>query len=141
MIFSDTSAVAKFYLPEAGSRDVRELFEAEEMALSELARVELMAVFHRCLREKRWGRSDFDAVLRQFSRDDAGGFWTWLPLDRTIIVAAAEIHPKLPEDLFLRSSDCLHLMSAIHYDFDAICTYDTHQTAAAASLGLKAFKA
>jgi predicted nucleic acid-binding protein len=141
MIFSDTSAVAKFYLPESGSRAVRELFETEEVALSELARVELTAVFHRCLREKRWGRSDFDAALRQFSRDDAGGFWTWLPLDRAIIIAAAEIYARLPGDVFLRSSDCLHLMSAIHYDFDAICTYDTHQTTAAASLGLKAFQA
>ena len=57
MIFCDTSAVAKLYVPERESVAVRRLLEAEdEVCLSELARPELMGVFHR-----RWRESTGDS--------------------------------------------------------------------------------
>jgi predicted nucleic acid-binding protein len=113
--------------------------EAEdEVCLSELARPELLGVFHRRLREKKWTRQEFRAVIRQFANDDIGGFWNWMPLDKSITGAAAQIYTTLPETVFLRSSDCLHLVTAIHYRFTEIYTYDSHQSAAALVLGLKA---
>ena len=139
MIFCDTSAVAKFYVPERESSLVCKRLEAEdEVCLSELARPELMGVFHRRLREGKWTRGEFLAAVRQFSHDDIGGFWTWLPLDRLITEAAAQTYATLPETVFLRSSDCLHLVTAIHHQFAEICTYDAHQASAAPMLGLKA---
>ncbi len=142
MILCDTSAAAKLYVPEHESAAVRRRLEAEdEVCLSELARPELLGVFHRRLREKNWTRREFLAAARQFSHDDIGGFWTWLPLDRAITQAAAQIYPTLPETVVLRSSDCLHLVTALHYHFTEICTYDTHQAAAAPVLGLKAVRA
>jgi predicted nucleic acid-binding protein len=42
------------------------------------------------------------------------------------------------DDVFLRTSDCLHLVTALHHGFDAIHTHDRHQCLAAAALGLKA---
>jgi predicted nucleic acid-binding protein len=142
MIFCDTSAVAKLYVPERESAAVRRLLETEdEVCVSELVRVELMGVFHRRLREGKWTRADFLAAVRQFSRDDLGGFWTWLPLDATIVEAAAKTYATLPETVFLRSADCLHLVTAVHHDFSEIYTYDGHQSAAANALGLEALTA
>jgi hypothetical protein len=139
MILCDTSAAAKLYIPERESAAVRRLFEAEDaVCLSELARLELMGVFHRRLREGRWTRTDFLAAIRQFSNDDIGGFWTWLALDKPIIDAAAKTYTTLPATVFLRSSDCLHLVTALHHNFAEIYTYDTHQSVAASVLGLKA---
>ena len=137
MIFCDTSTVAKLYVSEAESAAVRLRLEAEdEVCVSELARAELMAVFHRRLREAKWTRADFSATVRQFSADDIGGFWTWLPLDGVIIGAAANTFATLPDNVFLRSSDCLHLVTALHHNFTDVFTHDKHQTAAAATLGL-----
>jgi predicted nucleic acid-binding protein len=137
MIFCDSSTVAKLYVPEAESAAVRQRLEAEdEVCVSELVRTELMAVFHRRLREGKWTRADFLAAVRQFSNDDIGGFWTWLPLDGLITAAAANTYTTLPENVFLRSSDCLHLVTALHHNFSEIFTHDKHQSAAATALGL-----
>lgn len=138
MIFCDTSAVAKLYVPEKESPVVRAKLEAEDQVLvSELVRVELMGVFHRQLREKRWTNAQFVTAVRQFGNDDVGGFWTWLALDTPILEAAARTYSTLPDSVFLRSADCLHLVTAIHHGFTEIYTYDRHQTLAAPALGLK----
>lgn len=138
MIFCDTSTVAKLYVPEPQSAAVgKVLGAASEVAVSDLARLELTGVFHRRLREGKWTRADFDAALRQFAHDDVAGFWTWLPLDSTIVTAATQTMQTLPPTVFLRSADCLHLVTAIHHGFAEIHTYDVHQIAAAAALGLK----
>jgi predicted nucleic acid-binding protein len=137
MIFCDTSAAVKIYSSERESSAVKALFEAEdELCISELARVEVMSVFHRRLREGIWNRTNFLSVISQFSKDDLSGFWTWLPLDKPILEAAAKTYATLPRTVFLRSSDCLHLMTALHHNFAEIYTYDGHQSAAARVLGL-----
>jgi predicted nucleic acid-binding protein len=139
MIFCDTSTVAKLYVPERESPAVRQRLEAEdEVCVSQLARPELMGVFHRRLREGKWTRDDFLTAVRQFSTDDIGKFWTWLPLDSAIIEAAAQTYTTLPDHVFLRSADCLHLVTALHYNFEEVHTHDKHQTIASPTLGLTA---
>ena len=139
MIFCDTSAAVKIYAPERESRSVRLLFNSEnEICLSELTRVELMGVFHRRLREGSWNQIQFLAAIRQFSNDDLSGFWTWLPLDRSVLDAAAKIYTTLPGTVFLRSSDCIQMITAVRHNFAEIYTYDRHQSVAASVLGLKA---
>lgn len=137
MIACDTSAVAKFYVPEKESRAIRQLLEQEDrVCVSELVRPEIMAVFHRRLREASWSRRDFLAAVRQFEHDDLAGFWTWLPVDGFILRAAAQTFATLPSTIFLRSSDCIHLVTALRHDFTDFFTFDAHQTRAAAALGL-----
>ncbi len=139
MIACDTSAMAKFYVSEKESKAIRQLLEqADRVCVSELARVEIMAVFHRRLREGVWTRRDFLATVRQFQHDDVAGFWTWLPLDNVITKSAAETFATLPPEIFLRSSDCIHLVSALRHGFNELLTFDTHQFMAAAALGLTA---
>lgn len=139
MIFCDTSAAAKLYVPEKDSLVVRAKLESEDQVfISELARVELMGVFHRQLREKKWTPAQFQTAIRQFGNDDVSGFWTWLALDTATIEAAAKTYTTLPDSVFLRSADCLHFVTALHHGFTEIFTYDRHQTLAAAAVGLTA---
>jgi predicted nucleic acid-binding protein len=139
MIFCDTSAAVKIYVPERESNAVEHLFDSEDdICLSELARIEIMAVFHRRLREGLWNQTQFLTAIGQFSKDNLSGFWKWLPLDQSIMDAAAKIYTTLPGTVFLRSSDCIQVVTALHYNFTDIYTYDRHQTVAASSLGLKA---
>jgi predicted nucleic acid-binding protein len=138
MIVCDTSAVAKFYVPEKESLSLRQVMEREDgVCLSELTRLELMAVFHRRLRERTWSQRDFMAAIRQFQSDDVAGFWTWLPLTPEILRAAADAFATLPNDIFLRSSDCIHIVTALHHGFDELLTYDVHQLKAATAMGLR----
>jgi len=140
MIFCDTSYAAKLYVPEAESAAVRAHLEgyAGEVCLSELARAELLGVFHRRLRENRWTHAEFSAAARQFQQDDLAVFWTWLPLDGVITQATAQLYLTLPPAVFLRPADCLHLITARHHGFAEIYTVDRHQALAAPELGLSA---
>ncbi|WP_404423044.1 type II toxin-antitoxin system VapC family toxin [Nibricoccus sp. IMCC34717] len=139
MIFCDTSALAKFYVPELESPAVRRGLEGEdEVYASALAKVELLGVFHRRWREGKWTQSDFNLCVRQFQKDDLSGFWRWVPLDDRIVDAAMGTFTTLSPSLFLRSSDCIHLVTALHQGFDSVYTYDAHQTLAASALGLTA---
>jgi hypothetical protein len=139
VIACDTSAVAKFYVAERESHAIRQMLEqADQVCLSELGRPEIMAVFHRRLREGSWSRREFVATVRQFQHDDVAGFWTWLPLDAFILRTAAETFSTLPPTIFLRSSDCIHLVTALHHNFTEFLTFDAHQTSAATALGLTA---
>ncbi|BET69333.1 hypothetical protein ASA1KI_42510 [Opitutales bacterium ASA1] len=137
MICCDTSTVAKLYVAELESRAVRLRLEAEDqVCVSDLVRVELMGVFHRRLREGKWTQADFNTAMRQFANDEIGGFWTWLPLDGRVVELAAKSFATLPAGVFLRASDCLHLVTALQHGFSEIHTHDRHQAAAASALGL-----
>jgi predicted nucleic acid-binding protein len=139
MVFCDTSTLAKYYVPESETRAVRSYLDAESQVMaSELAKIELMAVFHRRLREKKWTQKEFQAVVRQFSKDNTARYWDWLALESSIIEEGIRAFMSLPETVFLRSADCLHLVTAVHHNFDEIYTHDQHQQKAALAFGLKA---
>jgi hypothetical protein len=139
MLFCDTSTLAKYYVREPQSDAVRARLDAEDQVLlSELARAELLAVFHRQLRERNWTRDEHSTVLRQFSTDEVVGYWTWVPIDGGIIEQVVRAFTTLPEDVFLRTADCIHLVTALHHGFTELHTHDTHQRNGAGVLGLTA---
>jgi predicted nucleic acid-binding protein len=139
VLFCDTSTLAKYYVQERESDAVRARLDAEDQVLlSELARAELVAVFHRQLRERKWSHEEFGAVVRQFSTDEAVGYWTWVPLDSGIVERVVRTFTTLPADVFLRTADCLHLVTALHQGFSEIHTHDAHQRNGAGALGLTA---
>jgi hypothetical protein len=137
LIFCDTSALAKYYVPEAESAALAFRLDSEDaIVVSELARVELMSVFHRRMRERKWTREKFQVAAGQFSRDDALKYWSWLAVSGLIVSAASQLYLSLPESVFLRASDCLHLITALQEGFQEICTFDRHQQEAVQALGL-----
>jgi hypothetical protein len=95
-----------------------------------------MAAFHRQLREGKWSRQQFGAFVGQFTRDTVSGQWTWLSLDQAIMAAGTNLYLTLSETVYLRASDCLHLVTALHHGFSGIYTHDRHQEIAASALGL-----
>jgi uncharacterized protein len=118
VIFCDTSALAKYYVPEAESAALASRLDAEDaVVVSELARVELMSVFHRRMRERKWTRERFQVAAGQFSRDDTLKYWSWLPVSGLIVGAVSQLYHSLPESVFLRASDWLHLVTALHQGF------------------------
>jgi predicted nucleic acid-binding protein len=139
MLFCDTSTLAKYYVAEPESDAVRARLDAEDQVLlSELARAELMGVFHRRLRDRRWDRNEFTVLVRQFSTDEVSGHWTWVPLEGGIVEQVVRTYTTLPEDVFLRTADCLHLVTALRHGFAEIHTHDLHQRRGASALGLTA---
>jgi len=137
MIFCDTSTLAKYYVAEERSMEVRRHLDgAEEVMLSELARVELMASFHRRLRERVWNQQDFINTIQQFTHDDRNGCWIWLPLKENILEQATKTFTTLSQDIFLRASDCLHLVTAMQHHFSEIYTHDRQQSQAATAFGM-----
>ena len=138
MIFCDTSTLAKYYVSEGESEAVRERLDGEDQVLlSDLARTELMGVFHRRVRERRWKQDDFLTVVRQFSTDELSGYWTWIPMDGTIVQQVVRTYATLPHDVLLRTADCLHLVTALQQGFSEIHTHDRHQRDGARALGLE----
>jgi predicted nucleic acid-binding protein len=141
MIFCDTSALAKYYLHENESRAVRSRLDSEDAVIaSELAHTELMSVFHRRMRERKWTAEQFQRAASQLGRDNVARYWTWSPVSSSIIGAANQLYLSLPESVFLRASDCLHLVTALHHGFEELCTFDRHQQEAVQALGLAVIK-
>jgi hypothetical protein len=77
----------------------------DAVIVSDLARVELLSVFHRRVRERKWTREQFQVTAGQFSLDDALNYWSWSPLSSLIVSAASQLYLSLPESVYLRASD------------------------------------
>lgn len=139
MIYFDSAYIAKCYLREPGSDAVLDLAEASPgRAALLIALVEVQAVFHRHLRERRLDPASYRAVSRRFEQDQAEGFWHWLPVSDSLARHARACLQSLPPDLCLRSADCLHLCAAVEAGFKEIYSNDRHLLAAAAHFGLRA---
>ena len=122
---------------EPGSEQVREhAREAGRIACCEIGKVELAAVFHRHLREKRLNVRQYGVIMRQFASDLDQGVWTWLPLTPSILAAAQKRYEDLSAKVFLRAADAMHLSCAAANGFDEIFTNDRHMLAACAAFEL-----
>jgi predicted nucleic acid-binding protein len=139
MIYFDTSYLAKCYLNETGSAEVRQVARSQSaIACCEYGRIEMMSTFHRNLRDGVLAKSQFDTVARQFESDDQSGVWTWLPLTADLCRKTAARIKALPPLTYLRAGDALHLTAAAENGFAEIYSNDRHLRAAAALFGLEA---
>lgn len=122
---------------EPGSERVREhAREAGRIACCEIGKVELAAVFHRHLREKRLTARQYGVVMRQFASDLDQGVWTSLPLTPLILALAQKRYGDLSAKVFLRAADAMHLSCAAENGFEEVFTNDRHMLAACAAFGL-----
>ena len=137
MTYFDTDYLAKCYIDESGSAEVRALArERERIACSVYGRMELHAVFHRKLREKVLTAAQLEIVLKQFDLDEQQGLWTWLPLTGAIVASVASILRSLPASVYLRTGDAIHLASAQSASLPEVFSGDIHVMAAAPHFGL-----
>lgn len=98
---------------------------------------EVVATFHRHLREGRLTPPQFRLLTRQLASDVRGGLWTPLPITPALAEAQALRMAALPGRVFLRAADALHLACAAEAGLDEISSNDRHLIAAAPHFGWK----
>lgn len=134
-VYLDTSALAKWYLNEAGSEEfVAYLRGLDSAVISSLTRPEMRSLF---ARRRRMG--DFDAGLEAllfsaFLDDIASGALLLYPVADARFDDAANLIGRYPEHS-LRILDALHLAVARHLNLGSIATADAVMMAAAQSMG------
>jgi len=138
MIYFDTSYLAKCYLSELGSAQVRELAASDgNVACSSFGRIELAAAFHRNLRQGTISAAEFRLIWKQFDLDEENRIWTWFPVSAELLAEVTERLRKLATSIFLRTGDALHLACAKEYGFETIHSSDAHLLAAARAFTIR----
>jgi len=137
MIYFDTAYLLKCYVKETGWERVRALArQAESVACSAYGRMELHAALHRKLREGEVTGAQLEVIFRQMELDDSQRLWDWLPLTEFIIASVVDSLRMLPQSVFLRTADAVHLVTAKTSGFRDIYSNDIHLLAAAPRFGL-----
>lgn len=136
-VYLDTSALAKWYLPEANSVEVTDyIVKLDRAAVSSLTLTEM-----RCLLARRKRMRELDAdmesqIYATFLEDiTRGSLWLY-PVEDKHFESAANLISMLPS-LNLRTLDAIHLAVVEHYDFERIASADKNFAEAAIVLGLK----
>jgi uncharacterized protein len=137
VIYIDTSALAKWYLPELGSGEVEEFVRANSpLAISPLTTVEMHSLLAR-----RCGRGDLDAeargkVLATFEGDVVAGYLQLVPHTVEAFMAARNLVGSHPE-LCLTTHVAVHLGTVVAAGFTSIATADTSMARAADKTGIE----
>lgn len=138
MIYFDTAYLAKCYLNEQGSDEVRALAaDAGRVACCEFGRLELAATIHRNVREGRVTTRQARVIFTQWDLDESHRVWTWLPVSSDLLMQSVASFRALKPGIFLRSADALHLTCAAEHGFREIYSNDRHLLAAAPAFKLK----
>jgi predicted nucleic acid-binding protein len=111
--YFDTAYLVKCYIKEPGWEEVRALAkERAKICCSLFGRMELAAAFHRQLREGNITERQLEIIITQFEFDETRNLWTWFPVTSDILEKVVKRFRTLPKDLFLRTADALHLITA-----------------------------
>jgi predicted nucleic acid-binding protein len=136
-VYFDTSYIAKFYLNEPKSSQVRELAQKADVIHSSLwALVEFHAVLHRHMRVGGCSPKDARKLASLFSRHIEEGLWNLVPVNEALLRRTSVLMVSAPRDLFLRTADAVHLKTAQEIGELAVWTNDRRMLEAAAYFGL-----
>jgi predicted nucleic acid-binding protein len=136
-VYVDTSALAKWYLPEARSDDVEEyLRQVCPVYISLLTKAEIKSVLAR-----RWREGHIDAetqgkILATFEGDIAMGHLILLPYTVDSFLVAESLLGSGP-DIPLRTLDALHLGVMRSSGVNTLATADRTMMSAAKALGIE----
>ena len=135
--YIDTSALAKWYLPEAGADEFAHfVVDLEEAVSSRLAIVELRCLLARKRRAGLVTSFGEQAVYRRFTRQIAQGYLEIAPVPDSRFMEALDLIEKLA-DIPLRTLDALHLAAARAATVDGLATADRVMAEAGRALGLE----
>ena len=137
MIYLDTSYLVRLYWEEPGYEAVRELAASDHVCCAQHGEAELVAAFHRKLREGALPLRSYRAVFAQFESDRAADAFRWLPTGPTVLEKVREVYADLPRAVFLRGADALHLATASVNGLKSVYSHDRHFLAAAGHFGLR----
>ncbi len=137
IVYLDTSALAKWYVAEAGS-DAFAAFvvEVPDAVISRLAVVELRCLLARRRRAGLISSAIETLVYRRFNEQVVAGHLRVEPLPDDRLLDALRLIEQL-SDMPLRTLDALHLAAAQAAGAEVLATADTVQRRAAEALGLE----
>ena len=134
-LFSDSSALAKRYIPDETSDDFDQLLQRSTgLAVSVLCLPEIISALCRRFRERYLTKLQYAQAKAALESDLAGT--TVIAMTDEVLLGAIE----LLETHSLRASDAIQISSALAWQADAFTSADTRQCAAAKAAGLKVIR-
>jgi len=88
------------------------------------------------VREGLLNREQAMSVRRSFLESVHEGTWNLIPVSEGILRTVSAMIPELPDGVFLRSGDAIHLVTASQAGFPEVWTNDRHLLSAAPHFGL-----
>lgn len=137
MIYFDTSYLVRLYFQDPGADAVRALAATDHVACAAHGQAEMIAAFHRKLREGAIRPAAYAALVGQVRAHIEAGAFRWLAQDADILSRIRQVYEKLPATVFLRAADAVHLATAAESGFRIIYSNDAHLLAAAKHFGLE----
>jgi predicted nucleic acid-binding protein len=137
VIYFDTSYLVRLYYADAGADAVRALAATDHLACAAHGQAEMMAAFHRKLRERAIRAPAYAALLGQVRAHIEVGAFQWLAQNEEIMARIRNVYQKLPAAVFLRGADAIHLATAADAGFRIIYSNDGHLLAAARHFGIE----
>jgi predicted nucleic acid-binding protein len=136
VIYFDTSYLVRLYYEDAGADAVRALAATENVACAAHGQAEMIAAFHRKLREGAIRPAAYAALLGQVRAHHDAGAFQWLWQGPEILARIAHVYARLPTTVFLRAADAIHLATAAESGFQVVYSNDGHLLAAAKHFGI-----
>lgn len=136
MIYFDTSYLVRLYYQDPGADAVRALAATDHVASAVHGQAEMMAAFHRKLREGAIRPAAYAALLDQVRAHIQADAFQWLAQDQEVVLRIRHVYQKLPATVFLRAADAIHLATAAESGFRVIYSNDAHLLSAAKHFGL-----
>lgn len=137
MIYFDTSYLVRLYYDDPGAEKVRSLAVTDNIACAAHGKAEMIAAFHRKLREGAISQASYAALLGQVRAHDKAGAFQWLSAGPETYYKISEIYAHLPATIFLRAADALHLVTAAQAGFRHVYSNDVHVLGAATHFGIE----
>jgi predicted nucleic acid-binding protein len=137
VIYFDTSYLVRLYYADAGADAVLALAATDHVACAALGQAEMIAAFHRKLREGAIRPAAYAALLGQVRAHDEAGAFHWLAQGQQIFSRITSVYAKLPAAVFLRAADAVHLATAAESGFRIVYSNDTHLLGAAKYFGIE----
>jgi hypothetical protein len=100
------------------------------------ALAEFHSVIHRRLREGALSPSDARELSSSFSEHVKDGLWNLIQVSEALLRRTSNLIVSAPQDLFIRTADAVHLVTANEVGEREVWTHDRHMLAAAAYFGL-----
>ena len=137
MIYFDTSYLVRLYYQDPGYEQVRALAATDHVACAALGQAEMMAAFHRKLREGAIRPAAYAALVEQVETHIQAAAFQWLPQDQDVLSRVRHVYRKLSATVWLRGADAIHLGTAAEAGFQVVFSNDTHLLAAAKHFGIE----
>ncbi len=135
--YIDTSALAKWYLPESGSESFAKWIQHQDNTyISSLTVTEFRCLLSRRLRMELLNALQVQQIYAKFKQDVEDAHLIHYPIDNRHIINASLMIESLPS-VPLRTLDALHLTVARDIPADIIATADKVMTEAAQLLNFK----